>query len=288
VTAAATVRASQFNPVPPLYLRVHHPANEWIFLSVMSVLAAIGIIVAIVLARRNRTWTPIMCMIGGFLTLYQEPMIDQHLQVWWIRGSLPDVFQAYGRFIPVFLIPALLVYYGVGVMLRWYFLRRFGSRFPIWHIFAIEILLAFAIEPVAINLGLWTYYGFQGVRLFHYPLWWPIVGGTCGVVAGTVIYRLEPYLKGWRVLCVPVVLPLAVMATYWGVGWPMFNLLNLEADHGLVYLGTVVTTLQAVFVVWVCSIATGYHEYRRQRRQGGKVPAPRPEARAEQPAGVPA
>jgi hypothetical protein len=49
----------------------------------------------------------------------------------------------------------------------------------------------------------------------------------------------------------------------------MFNLLNKEAAHGLVYLGTVVTTLQAIFVVWVCSIATGRHAHRRERRLAG-------------------
>lgn len=284
--AAAIARASQFNPVPPLYLRVHHHANEWIFLSVLSVLAAVGIAVAIMLARKMRSWTPIMCMIGGYLTLYQEPMIDQHLQVWWIRGSLPDVFHAFGRFIPVFLIPALLVYYGVGVMLRWYFLRRFGSRFPIWHIFAIEILLALAIEPAGINLGLWTYYGFQGLRIFHYPLWWPIVGGTCGVVAGTVIYRVEPYLRGWRIICVPVVLALCVMATYWGVGWPMFNFLNKQASHGLIYLGTAITTAQALFVVWVCSVATGYHEHRKRRRSEPSAETGDVKAAVGEPTGV--
>ena len=265
---AAVIDASQFGPVPPVDFSVENHTNEWIYFWAITALAVASMAAAVYLARRIRSWIPVMCMLGAGIAFFTEPMLDTHVQVFWAAGEVPTVFNAFGRDIPLFLLSAYFVFFGLGTALLWYFVTKLGKRFPIWPVFAAETLGAIAIEPAGIQMGLWQYYGFQGVRFFDYPLWWPLVGGTTIVVAGTLIYRLEPYLGGWRVLAVPFVLAMGVMATYWTVAWPMFTLMNKEAAHGLIHAGTVVTTLQALFVVWICSIATGHYEYRREGRLG--------------------
>ena len=268
------VEASRFAPTPPIDESVGGATKEWIFLGAQTTVFLAGCVVAAIFARRTRSWIPVLCMVGGVLCLYTEGMIDSHLQVWWPKHAQPDVYSAWGRDLPLMLIPILGWYFGIGTYIRWYFLKQYGPRFPVWAIYFAEVGAAIALEPAAIKLGLWHYFGFQGLRIYGYPIWWPCVGGVCGVVAGTLIYRLEPYLKGPRVLFVPLIIPMAVVAVYWAVGWPMFNVLNLEAAHALVYAASALVICQALFVVWICTIATGHYAYRLERKQ----------ANAEQPA----
>ena len=72
-------------------------------------------------------------------------------------------------------------YFGAGTYLRWYFLQKYGREFRVWWLYFAEVGWALLLEPPAISMHLWEYYGFHGLRIFGYPVWWPFVGGACGV-----------------------------------------------------------------------------------------------------------
>lgn len=264
---AEVVDVTRFEPLPPIHESVGGATKEWIFIGAHSTVFLVALGVAIYLSFRRRSPIPVLCMVGGVLCLYTEPMIDAHLQVWWPEHDQPDVFHAWGRDIGIMLIPILGWYFGAGTYVRWYFLDKYGSSFRVWWIYMAEVGAAIALEPAAIQLHLWHYYGFQGLRLFGYPIWWPFIGGACGVLAGTLIYKLTPYLKGWRLALVPPLVPMAVVAVYWSTSWPMFNALNTEAPHAVVYLCSALSVALAVLVVWICTIATGHREWLQDRKQ---------------------
>lgn len=270
------VDVTNFEPLPPIHESVGGATKEWLFLGAQTAIFFTAIAFSFVLARKSRSWIPVLCVVGGVLCLYTEPMIDAHLQVWWPKHHQPDAYRAWGRDIPLMLIPILGWYFGAGSYLRWYFLEKYGERFRVWWLYFAEVTWALLLEPPAIQMHLWHYYGFHGLRIFGYPVWWPFVGGACGVAAGTAIYKFAPYLKGPRVLLVPAMVPMAVVAVYWSVGQPMFNVLNNESPHALVYAMSFLSIGLAMFVVWLCTIVTGHHTWLQQRKKakGGEAAEP--------------
>ena len=225
---------SQFTPRPPVNLHTNSSEAEYIFLGVILFLTAAVLIVAAILSRRWKTWIPLMACVGGGMTIFLEPLVDAQLQVWWPRHHQPDVLDLWGRHIPIMVLPVVTLYFGVGVILRLYWFNKYGPRTRIWTLFFVEVALAIALEPPAINLNLWHYYGYQGMRFFGYPIWWPFTGGAAAMAAGTAVYKLSPYLTGWKVLLAAPVVNMGVGAGYWGVGWPMFNALNGHPSHAAV------------------------------------------------------
>ena len=253
---------SDYAPLPPIAATVPAPINEYGFLLAVTVAAIGGIVYAWIYGRRVKSWLPLACMVGGGLTTILEPLIDAHLQVWWSAHDQPTLFTSWGRDIPLFLLPAVVWYFGVGVLLRLHMLKKYREKAPLWWIYSIEVLMAYMVEPPAIALGLWHYYGEQGPRLFGYPIWWPFVGGACGCFAGTLLYKMEPYLPGWRQGFAVLLLPMAVAAIYWATGWPMFFALNLESPAWVVYCTAALSIALAFSVVWMCTIATGSYQRR--------------------------
>jgi hypothetical protein len=83
---------------------------------------------------------------------------------------------------------------------------------------------------------------------------------------------MAPDLIGWRVFLGALLAPMAVAAAYWGVGWPMFYVLNVQPPVWVVYLTSFATIGQALIVVWLCTIATGHYEYRKSAREAAALP----------------
>jgi hypothetical protein len=258
------VNVEQLTPRPPIELLVGSATAEYVFLGIQVAIFVAAIVVAFLLGRRWKSWIPLMCMVGGALTIFLEPLIDAQLQVWWPKHQQPDILDLWGRHIPIMILPVVGWYFGIGVLLRWYWLQKYGPRTRLWTLFIIEVGAAIALEPPAINLNLWHYYGFHGLRFFGYPIWWPFVGGASAMAAGTAVYKLTPYLKGWKVILTAAIVPAGVAAGYWGIGWPMFNALNAHPAHWAVYPVSFLSIALAFFVVWMCTIATGQYDYRRR------------------------
>jgi hypothetical protein len=261
------INLTQFTPRPPIELHTNGVTAETVFLVVILVLTAALVMAAAYLTRRWRTWIPLLAVVGGGLTIFLEPIVDAQLQVWWPTHHQSDVIHLWGRHIPIMILPVVTLYFGVGVILRLYWLNKYGPRTRLWTIFLVEVVLAIALEPPAINLNLWHYYGFQGLRFFGYPIWWPFTGGASAMAAGTLVYKLTPYLTGWRVVLAAPLVPMGVAAGYWGVGWPMFDVLNGHPAHGAVYPVAFVSIALSFLVVWICTIATGQYDYRRRARE---------------------
>lgn len=249
-------------PPPDMQASTADPTAEWIFTAANAAIFIGGTIYAIRHSLRARTLIPVLCMLGGALCIFTEPMVDSHLQVWWSHHAQPDTFSAWGRHIPMMVIAIVGWYFGLGTYVRWAFLQKYGTRFNVWLVYACEVGAAVLLEPAAIQMNLWHYYGEQGLRLFGYPVWWPCVGGACGVVAGTLVYKLTPYLTGIRVLLAAPLIPMGTVAVYWAAGLPMFNALNREpASTWISYAAAFTSIGLALLIVWICTIATGRHDY---------------------------
>lgn len=259
-------------PEPPWDLRVGGELSEYLFFAANVLVFAGSVVYAAVAGRRGKTLIPLMCMAGGTLTIFLEPLIDSHLQVWWPIHHQPDILSAWGRDVPLMILFVVGWYFGLNAAMRYRWMQKNGPASKIWTLYAIEVGSALALEPPAIQLGLWHYYGDHGLRIFGYPVWWPFVGGACCMAAGTLVYVLVPYLTGWRVLNVVLIVPIGVSAAYWGAGWPMFTVLNIEPGRPVVLLASAFSVGLCFLIVWMCTIATGHYDYRAEQRRAAKEP----------------
>jgi hypothetical protein len=258
-------------PDPPVAEHVRSATWEYLFFA-SQVLAALGTLTyATVASRRGKSLIPLMCVVGGALTIFLEPLIDSHLQVWWPIHHQPDVLNIWGRNVPMMIVFTVTFYFGLNTAMRYRWMQKNGPQSRLWTLYAIEVGCALLLEPPAIQLHLWHYYGEHGLRIFGYPIWWPFVGGACCMAAGTLIFLLAPYLTGIRVLLVPPILVMGVAAAYWGAGWPMFTVLNAEPSTWIVYIASFVSIGLAFLIVWMCTIATGHRDYRKQQREARRA-----------------
>lgn len=261
----------QLAPNPPYDLQVLGRPWEYLFFA-SQVLVCVGAVVyAVRASRRSTTLIPLMCMIGGAMTIFLEPLVDAQLQVWWPIHYQADILNVWGRDIPVMILFVVTWYFGLNAAMRYQWMQNKGPATRLWTLYAIEVGSALALEPPAIQLRLWHYYGEHGLRIFGYPVWWPFVGGACCMAAGTIVYLLAPYLTGIRVVLVAFIVPMAVAAVYWGAGWPMFNVLNAQPAKWVVYLASFTSIGLAFLVVWICTIGTGHHAYLAERRKLRKL-----------------
>jgi hypothetical protein len=264
----------QLAPEPPYQLHVLSKFAEYAFAWVQTAVCLGSFWYAIVVGRRGRTAIPFMCMIGGALTIFLEPLIDSHLQVWWPIHYQPDVLTVWGRNVPLMILPVVAWYFGLNAAMRYRWMQKNGPATKLWKLYAIEVACALALEPPAIQLDLWHYYGNHGLRIFGYPVWWPFVGGACCMAAGTLVFLLAPYLRGPRVLLTAPIVVMGVCAAYWGAGWPMFTVLNIEAPTWMVLPASALSIAFSFLIVWVCTIGTGHHEFLRARREARKAGLP--------------
>lgn len=257
---------ANFGPEPPTGLQVLSETSEYVFTGVVAAVGLVAIGYAAHLSRRSPSWIPILCCAGGFLAVFTEPLIDSHLQVWWPKHHQPDVLSVWGRNIPVVGMLAIMWYFGAGTYLRWTWLRRKGAAANIWLLFSIEVGVALILEPLAIKYRIWYYYGEHGLSVFGYPVFWPFIAAACGATAGTILYKLAPYLTGWRVLVTVPLIPSTISAIYWFCGWPMYTVLNVQAPLPVLYLCNLASIGLALLVVWMCTIAAGGYQLGRQKR----------------------
>lgn len=264
-------------PEPPYTLQVHSKFAEYTFAWVIVAACLASFWYAIVAGRRGKTTIPFWCMIGGALTIMLEPLIDSHLQVWWPIHHQPDILNVWGRDVPLMILPVVTWYFGLNAAMRYRWMQKNGPATKLWTLYAIEVACALALEPPAIQLDLWHYYGNHGLRIFGYPVWWPFVGGACCMAAGTLVYLLAPWLKGWRVVLTAPIIVIGVSAAYWGAGWPMFTVLNIDAPTWMVLPASALSIAFSFLIVWMCTIGTGHHEFLAARRKAKRAGEPLPE-----------
>lgn len=266
-------------PQPPTDLSVLSQTSEYVFTAVVAVIAVVAIIFSLYLGRRLRSWIPILCCVGGFLAVFTEPLIDSHLYVWWPHHSQPDVFDIWGRKVPVVGMLAIMWYFGAGTYLRWMWLKRKGAAANVWALFLTEACVALVLEPLAIHFRIWYYYGEHGLTIFGYPVFWPFIAASCGAAAGTLLFKLGPRLTGFRVLLTVPLIPSTIGAIYWFCGWPMYIVLNAQAPLPVVYTCNLISIGLSLIVVWLCTVAVG---------SGATTPAGRDPLAAVTPEPVPA
>jgi hypothetical protein len=113
------------------------------------------------------------------------------------------------------------------------------------------------LELPGIIAHTYLYYGHQPFDVFGFPLWWAFVNPVMPMIAGALIYRLQPFLGSspWRLLAVIPLIPMADGLANGAAGWPMWVALNQsDVSYVWTYLAALVTLALSLYCVWIIGL----------------------------------
>lgn len=240
-------------PQPPVGMEMN---TTWqaVFTVGQAIPATIMIIIAVVMLRRYGTPIPLLCLVGGAVAILIEPVVDVLGLVWFPREGQWVLFEAFGRQLPVFLI-VYIWFVGGQTFLVWHRMERGVTTREIWLMYLAFTIINIPTETPGLYMDLYAYYGAQPFTPFRLPLMWPIVNALMPLAAATAIYRLRPYLHGWRVVGVVALVPMADGTVNLATAFPLYITLNTDLGFKATYPAFFVMLALALLVVKIITIA---------------------------------
>jgi hypothetical protein len=212
-------------PAPPIEM-VMPATPQTIFIVANLAVCAAAFAYAEYHRRRSGTAVGYLLLLAGAATVINEPVVDVLGLCWFAdRGSI-GLFKAWGVTIPIFMLPvycwyvggqALVAYSGIGA----------GLTSPrLFKLYATFAAVNVALELPGLNMGIYAYYGRQPFEAFGFPFWWPICNALMPIVMATLVYKLLPYLSGFRGAWVILLGPMAAGMTNGAIAIPVWVALN--------------------------------------------------------------
>ena len=201
----------------------------------------------------------LLILLGGGLTSVAETFVNLVGSCWHPTIGQTIVFQFIGRPIPVWIVAVYFAFFGSqGSLLYILFTKGVSMKAMRW-LFVIPMLLDVIIEVTALPTGLYLYDGPQPlVFIGMLPLWWAACN-SIGVFVGIALVAVcAPYLKGYKALLIPILLPMGDMIGYSAIGLPSFIAINTAGlPNWIVQALGICTMLLAFLVVHAISLVLG-------------------------------
>ena len=236
-------------PQPPQGMHMNTTAQA-IFTLGQAVPCLVFAFIAWRIWQKERSPIPALCMLGGAFAMFMEPIVDVLGQVWFPRQGQWVLFETWGRPIPWFIV-VYIWYVGGQSVITFRSLERGALARDIWKLYGIFFVANLICETPGLYMNLYTYYGRQPLNFFRLPLLWPVVNSMMPILAGTLVYLLRPYMKGWRVLGVIPLIPAADGAANIAAAWPTWSALNTRLPTPLIWVAGCVTIALASLMIHV-------------------------------------
>ncbi len=195
----------------------------------------------------------LFCLIGGGIACLFEPIVDT-LGLCYIRqGAVTTTFSSMGRDFPLFINFVYIWYVGGLAYLAYRIYSTGVTRKQIFQLYLIDVFINIGLESPGVLMGAYEYYGPQPLNFWGLPLWWVCVNPLMPMAAGALIYRMRPYLPGWRLALVIAFIPMADGIANGAAAWPVWTALNADASLWVTHFAWLVTLGLALTFVWVLS-----------------------------------
>lgn len=243
-----------------------HPTTEMpltpeiIFTIFLGIPVAIGLFFAIRHLLTGKGPLLLVCLIGGGIACLFEPIVDT-LGLCYIReGAALTTFSSMGRDFPLFINFVYIWYVGGLAYLAYRIFSNGVTVKGLFQLYAMDVCINIFLESPGVLMGAYEYYGPQPMNFWGLPLWWVFVNPIMPLTAGALIYRLKPYLTGWRIAMIIPFIPMADGIGNGAAAWPVWTALNLDAALWVSYLAFLVTVGLALICVWVLSFVVARPE----------------------------
>lgn len=205
-------------------------------------------------AYKNKSVLPIVIYLGGGIAYIAEPLVDVLGLVWFPPNGINAIFESMGRKVPVFGFLAYAWFLGGLSYVVYDRLKKGMTMKGVWIMFGILVVVECFLEIPGLHMGAYTYYGNQPFIFLKFPMWWPVVNATAPMVAGALVYRMEPHVK-------PILQPIFVYAVCLsnslvmaGSAMPLFFVLNTDASLTVTHLVGLLTVATACFFVYMVAL----------------------------------
>jgi hypothetical protein len=225
------------------------------------------------------------CLIGGAIAVIWEPIVDVIGQCWLpSRGQHWEAFTLLNRHVPL-MMPFVYSWFvgGQGYLFYRIFQRGIDRRrlFQLW---VLVFFVNIALESPGIIADVYTYYGKQPMDIWGFPLWWAIVNPLMPMIAGALIFKLRPQLRGiGMALATVAIIPMADGVANAAAGWPVWVALNTNVGYVGTWIASFITLGLALFVVWIVGLLVAKPTEETVRVEAPvttSIPRPRVAARA--------
>jgi hypothetical protein len=257
---------------PPNGLEMN-AVGQTIFTIGVTAVWVVAIALAVRYWRRHHSVVPLLLLAGGTICIVFEPVVDVLGLCFFPRPHQWVGIEAFGRPIPLFMYPVYSWFVGGQAILVWHLLRRGITRRQLWTCWLVIMAVDVVLESPGILMHVYTYYGSQPFNPWGLPLWWPPVNATMPVVAGYLVWRVAPLLRGWRALLIVALLPMADGVANAATAWPVWLTLNTRLGMAATYPAALLTFGLGAVVLWVAALGLPASEPTEVPRSAGDLDA---------------
>jgi hypothetical protein len=243
-------------PQPPVHEEMPQTA-ETIFNVFIFIPLGIALAIALRGLFRGKGQILLYCIIGGAFAAMMEPIVDVLGLVYLKEEGAVGTFTAFGRTMPLYIAFVYPWYVGgMGYMAYRLFERGINMKglFQLW---AVDAVVDVFLETPGILAGTYLYYGHQPFDLWGFPLWWAFVNPVMPMVAGTLIFKIRPYLGNspWKLLALIPLIPMADGLANGATAWPVWFALNQsDVSYVWTHAAALVTLGLSLYAVWMVGL----------------------------------
>jgi hypothetical protein len=220
--------------------------------------------------RDTKSPIVLLMMLGGLTTTLIEPLLDVIGLAWHPMHGQNTVFELMGRPIPLWVITVYLMYFGGLGFLNYVAFRRGVTMRVAMLWFAAPMLLDIVMEEIMMHFDLYLYYGQQPlILLWKFPFWWAPCNSMGEYIGVAMLVLMGNSLRGWKLLLIPIIMPIMDCVGYMLVGLPSIVALNTaNVSPFMTQAAGVATFVLTAFVVYAVALLIATDSPLRQRGTG--------------------
>ncbi|MGQ0842881.1 MAG: hypothetical protein ACT4QF_01980 [Sporichthyaceae bacterium] len=240
---------------------------------------------AVKISRVERSPLPVLIVLAVAVGSIVEPIYDITYHLFWLdNGEQWTLFEAFGLPQPVWVMPAYVMVFALPAVLLY---RSFAAGVTLKKIFqwaGVTVLTTTAFETIAVNVGLYVYYGDAPTRVLGYPLFIGFMEAS--QITGFAVLCAVIKLRATRwehYLIVFLIFPANFVFETIGAGFPVLIAMNTpDPNTALMWAMAPVSMGLAAAGLWWTSQLLFFTQ--RLARAEGTMPAPAPMSRPEKAA----
>lgn len=249
-----------FVPVPKHPDTTMPLTPEILFTIFLGVPVLIGLAFAVRHLIGGRGPLLLMCLLGGSIACLWEPIVDTMGLCYIKEGANITTFSSMGRDFPLFINFVYIWYVGGLAYLAYRIYSNGITRKALFLLYAMDACINIGLESPGVLMGAYEYYGPQPLDFWGLPLWWVCVNPLMPMIIGALIYRLKPFLPGWRIVAIIPLIPMSDGLANAATAWPVWTALNRDEPLLVTHLAWLCTLGLALYVVWILSFAVARPE----------------------------
>ena len=210
-------------PAPPYGMQMGHTGQLLFTLILIAPMTAF-VVYALHRGWRRRDWLALIFFIGGALNIPSEAIVDVLGACWFPIHGQWTAITLLGRQLPVFLVVAYPWFIGGQGYIVYRMLDRGCSRADLWRWWCTVMVIDLVMVQIpGLSMHLYVYYGAgQPGDIAGLPLHWLWVDSAAPMLSGVIVYRLRPFLPGWRQLALIALIACNYGLAHTWLSWPVW------------------------------------------------------------------